>query len=158
MFFHQKRGTSVLSVKVNPKNERHRAVLEDVARRAMIDRGLLPDFSSEALAELSFIKYGSADKEGLDRDLRHLLWVSIDHTDSRDLDQLTAAEALPDGTVMILVAVADVDALVRKGFALDHHARQNTTSVYTSVNTFPLFPERLSIERPWVINTYLRMR
>ncbi len=146
MFFHQKRGTSVLSVKVNPRSERHRAVLEDVARRAMIDRGLLPDFSSEALAELSFIRNGSPGEEGLNRDLRHLLWVSIDQTDSRDLDQLTAAEALPDGTVMILVGVADVDALVRRGSALDYHAWQNTTSVYTSVNTFPLFPEALSID------------
>jgi VacB/RNase II family 3'-5' exoribonuclease len=130
---------------MNPKKERHRAILEDVARRAMIDQGLLPDFSSEVLAELNLIQCGSPDEEKR-RDLRHLLWVSIDQADSRDLDQVTAAKALSDGTVMILVAIADVDALVRKGSALDDHARQNTTSVYTSVNTFPLFPEGFSID------------
>ena len=43
------------------------------------------------------------------RDLRDLLWASIDNDDSLDLDQLTFAEVLPGGTVKIMVAVADVD-------------------------------------------------
>ncbi len=135
-----------ISMNVAPERERQQAILRDVAHRAMIDRGLLPDFSSEVLAELSLIQQGSPEKERLDQDLRHLLWVSIDQTDSRDLDQLTAAETLLDGTVIIRVAIADVDALVRKGSALDAHASQNTTSVYTPVHVFPLFPEGLSID------------
>ncbi len=79
-------------------------------------------------------------------DLRELLWCSIDNDDSRDLDQLTVAEALPGGSVKILVAIADVDALVRKQMALDVHARHNTTSVYTAAETFSMLPERLSTD------------
>ena len=80
------------------------------------------------------------------RDLSHLPWCSIDNDDSRDLDQLTAAESLSNGTVKVLVAVADVDALVKKGSAIDDHARQNTTSVYTDATIFPMLPERLSTD------------
>ena len=43
------------------------------------------------------------------RDMRDLLWASIDNDDSRDLDQLTVAEAMPADKVKILVAIADVD-------------------------------------------------
>ena len=78
--------------------------------------------------------------------MRHLLWASIDNDDSLDLDQLTVAEALPDKRVRILVAVADVDALVKKNSAIDEHARQNTTSVYTAGKIFPMLPERLSTD------------
>ncbi len=80
------------------------------------------------------------------KDLRHLLWASIDNDDSLDLDQLTVAEALPDMKVKVFVAVADVDALVKKGSAIDEHARQNTTSVYTAGRVFPMLPEKLSTD------------
>ncbi|MCX5902391.1 MAG: ribonuclease catalytic domain-containing protein, partial [Proteobacteria bacterium] len=78
------------------------------------------------------------------RDLRDLLWASIDNDDSRDLDQLTVAEAMPGDKIKILVAVADVDAIVKNGSAIDDHARQNTTSVYTAAAIFPMLPEKLS--------------
>ena len=99
---------------------KHRTMLENLADQAMIDRGLLPDFSPEAFAELDILQKQAAQTDGQlrssdsIRDLRHLLWASIDNDDSRDLDQLTVAEALPDGKVKILVAVSDVDSLVKK--------------------------------------------
>ena len=80
------------------------------------------------------------------KDLRQLLWASIDNDDSLDLDQLTVAETLSDKTVRILVAVADVDVLVKKTSAIDEHARQNTTSVYTAGKIFPMLPEKLSTD------------
>ncbi len=74
------------------------------------------------------------------RDLRGLLWASIDNDDSRDLDQLSVVEPEANSAVKILVAVAvavaDVDALVKKGSTIDGHASTNTTSVYTAASKY----------------------
>ena len=80
------------------------------------------------------------------RDLRNLLWASIDNDDSRDLDQLSVAEALPGDKIKVLVAIADVDAVVAGLAAIDLHARHNTTSVYTAAMIFPMLPEKLSTD------------
>ena len=106
----------------------------------------MPDFSRAALNELKNIQQDDGGAKSFGKDMRHLLWASIDNDDSLDLDQLTVAEALPDKMVKILVAVADVDALVKKNSAIDEHARQNTTSVYTAGKTFPMLPEKLSTD------------
>jgi VacB/RNase II family 3'-5' exoribonuclease len=112
----------------------------------MVEKGLAPDFPPQALAELDQVRGPATATGAATRDLRNLLWCSIDNDDSRDLDQLTVAEALPAGAVKILVAIADVDVLVRNPSALDAHARQNTTSVYTVAAIFPMLPERLSTD------------
>ena len=122
-----------------------RSTLAAIAHQAMVDRGLEPDFPAAAKQELAAMT-GPAKAAGDLRDLRHLLWASIDNDDSRDLDQLTVAELRPEGQVRILVAVADVDALVHKDSALDAHAARNTTSVYTPAAIFPMLPERLSTD------------
>ena len=129
---------------MNANEKRHRAILENIAQRVMLERGLLPDFSAEALAELDRIQSPATMNSEPVRDLRNLLWASIDNDDSRDLDQLTVAEALPGDKIKILVAVADVDSLVKNGSAIDDHARHNTTSVYTAARIFPMLPEKLS--------------
>jgi len=124
----------------------HRAILQRIAHKAMFQRGLLPDFSAEALVELGKIQSPASINDKAVRDLRHLLWASIDNDDSLDLDQLTVAEAMPEGKVKILVAVADVDVLVHNSSAIDEHARHNTTSVYTAGTIFPMLPEKLSTD------------
>jgi VacB/RNase II family 3'-5' exoribonuclease len=127
-------------------DRQHRSILQRIAHRAMLERGLVPDFPPQALAELNGIHGPATRAEGSTRDLRNLLWCSIDNDDSRDLDQLTVAEAMPEGAAKVLVAIADVDAVVRKRSTLDDHARQNTTSVYTVAETFPMLPEKLSTD------------
>ena len=112
----------------------------------MIQRGLLPDFSPAVLTETASLTAAAGETGPSIRDLRDRLWCSIDNDDSRDLDQLTVAEPLSGGAVKIFVAVADVDALVRSGSAIDGHARTNTTSVYTAAEIFPMLPERLSTD------------
>ncbi len=124
---------------------RHRHDLKAIARRVMIERGLLPDFSLAVMGEIARVQADISDEEQGTRDLRGLLWCSIDNDDSRDLDQLTVAEAL-SGAVKILVAIADVDARVKPGSATDSHARHNTTSVYTAAATFPMLPDHLSTD------------
>jgi VacB/RNase II family 3'-5' exoribonuclease len=115
-----------------------------LARRAMRDRGLEPDFPPAALAQTERLQ-APAPSDGT-ADLRHLSWCSIDNDDSRDLDQLTVTERGNDGTDRVLVAIADVDALVPRDTPLDAHARLNTTSVYTPARVFPMLPERLSTD------------
>ena len=131
---------------LTPPNGRRKGILEQIARRVMKERGFLPDFSRAALDELEKMQQIDWGAESSMKDLRRLLWASIDNDDSLDLDQLTVAETLSDKTVRILVAVADVDALVKKNSAIDEHARQNTTSVYTAGKTFPMLPEKLSTD------------
>jgi hypothetical protein len=131
---------------LTPPNGRRKGVVEQIARRAMKERGFLTDFSRSALNELEKMQQVDWGAESPVKDLRQLLWASIDNDDSLDLDQLTVAETLSDKTVKILVAIADVDVLVKKNSAIDEHARQNTTSVYTAGKTFPMLPEKLSTD------------
>jgi len=131
---------------LTPSNEGRKDILARIARRAMKERGFLTDFSSAALNELEKIHQVDWAAESSIKDLRQLLWASIDNDDSLDLDQLTVAETLSDNTVKILVAVADVDVLVKKNSAIDEHARQNTTSIYTAGKIFPMLPEKLSTD------------
>jgi VacB/RNase II family 3'-5' exoribonuclease len=131
---------------IEAKGKQHRAILQSIARRAMLEQGLLPDFSGEALAQLGRIQALTVARGEAMRDLTGLLWASIDNDDSRDLDQLTVAEVMPGDKVKISVAVADVDSIVKKGSALDDHARHNTTSVYTAAMIFPMLPEKLSTD------------
>ncbi len=123
-----------------------RGLLRNIAHDVMLQRGLLPDFSQPVLEEVEKIDGPATASESTVRDLRQLLWCSIDNDDSRDLDQLTVAEALANGQVRVLVAIADVDALVRKDSAIDGHASTNTTSVYTAAQIFPMLPEKLSTD------------
>ena len=120
--------------------------LRDIANEAMQERGLLPEFSAAVMAETSRITAAAATAGTGIRDLRGMLWASIDNDDSRDLDQLTAAVPAQDGAARIFVAISDVDALVRKDSAIDGHAWTNTTSVYTPAGIFPMLPEKLSTD------------
>ncbi|MGB5100097.1 MAG: RNB domain-containing ribonuclease [Methanothrix sp.] len=123
----------------------NRTTLQNIARRAMLMRGLLPEFSPQAVAELARIQApAKVSLAAQARDLRDLLWASIDNDDSEDLDQLTFAEELPEGKTRIRVAVADVDALVKKDSAIDLDAQHNTTSVYAAGQIFPMLPVKLS--------------
>jgi exoribonuclease-2 len=129
-----------------PDGQRQRSRLQGIARRAMLERGLDPDFAPEELAELDAI-HGPAVTSGAPvRDLRGLLWCSIDNDDSLDLDQLSVAEPLAGGSARLMVAIAEVGALVRQRSAIDDHARKNTTSVYTAGGIFPMLPEKLSTD------------
>src|SRR5439155_3168706 len=131
---------------VNHLDGGQRAMLLRVARRAMTEHGLEPDFAPAALAEARQLA-APASPFGPDvRDLRGLDWCSIDNDDSLDLDQLTVAAGLAGDSAHVLVAVADVSASVPPGSALDGHAAANTTSVYTPPRNFPMLPERLSTD------------
>ena len=124
-------------------SNQHRAILERLAESAMVAHGLLPDFSNAVLGELKS-QPSPAASPGQVRDLRGLLWCSIDNDESLDIDQITCAASLPDDQIKILVGIADVDSRVRDGTAIDEHARHNTTSVYTAVRIFPMLPVDLS--------------
>lgn len=127
-------------------SKRPKVDLEALAWRAMRERGLEPDFPPDVQRQVARLRGPAEETDPAIRDLRSLAWVSIDNDDSRDLDQLSVAEELGDGSVRVLVAIADVDALVQKDSPVDRHAEINTTSVYTSARIFPMLPERLSTD------------
>ena len=112
----------------------------------MSERGLLPEFAPAVDRQLAGITATGDSADPAVHDLSALLWCSIDNDDSLDLDQLTVSEVLPNGSVRLWVAIADVDALVPRDTPIDQHARTNTTSVYTSARIFPMLPERLSTD------------
>src|SRR5450432_2437100 len=120
--------------------------LQAIAKQVMQQRGFQPDFPPEVPKQLAELKaHPPQIAAGGDmRDLRNLLWSSIDNDTSRDLDQIEFAERLPDGSVKILVGIADVDAFVPKLSPIDQHAAKETTTVYTGIRNFPMLPEELS--------------
>ena len=111
----------------------------------MIEHGFQPDFPNGTQAELTAIQaHPDMPAAPGAKDLRNLLWSSIDNDTSKDLDQIEWAEQLPDGRIRVLIGVADVDARVNAGTVIDGHARSETTSVYTGVKVFPMLPSELS--------------
>lgn len=123
--------------------------LPAIAHQAMIDNGFVPDLPRSVVDELRSLqrKPDHAVPDSSIRDLRSLLWSSIDDRKSRDLDQVEYSEKLADGDIRVLVGIADVDASVKKGSAIDEHAATNATSVYTGVKMFPMLPEELSTDK-----------
>ena len=115
------------------------------AHQAMRDAGFTPDFPPDVCHEIQALK-PAAPRNGAVRDLRSLLWSSIDNDTSKDLDQVEYVEKLSDGTVRLLVGIADVDASVSKASATDGYASAEATSVYTGVATFPMLPGELSTD------------
>lgn len=118
----------------------------------MIEAGFQPDFPPEINRELQAT--ASAPPKPVDppRDLRALLWSSIDNKESRDLDQIEYVEQTADGTLRLLIGIADVDALVAKDSAIDRHAAANSTTVYTGISIFPMLPAELSTDRTSLLN------
>ena len=119
--------------------------LEAIAWSAMEHYGFIPAFPPSVLREVNSLAADTLPAISSDRrDLRSLLWSSIDNYDSRDLDQIEVCAGGPGGEIRVRVAIADVDAYVPKGSRTDRHAAHNGTSVYTGVTTFPMLPDRLS--------------
>jgi VacB/RNase II family 3'-5' exoribonuclease len=130
---------------MNPQNDNHYD-LTALARQEMIARGFSPDFPPEAQRQVTALQSHppAPDAQKDLRDLRALLWSSIDNDTSRDLDQIEVAERLPNGDIRIRVGIADVDRDVPKGSPIDQHAAANCTTVYTGVKNFSMLPEELS--------------
>ena len=116
------------------------------AHQAMLDAGFHPDFPADVLAEIKALRPESTIAASNARDLRSLLWSSIDNDTSRDLDQVEYAERLADGSIRLQVGIADVDDWVTKGSALDRRAAEESTSVYAGAATFPMLPPELSTD------------
>src|SRR5258708_5925044 len=127
--------------------------LQALAKQVMLARGFQPDFPAAVQQQLASMKAhptlaasssGSPGSDSQTKDLRDLLWSSIDNDTSRDLDQIEVDEKMPNGDVKVMVGIADVDAFVAKATPIDVHAARETTTVYTGVRMFPMLPEDLS--------------
>src|SRR3989338_1232187 len=132
--------------------------LQAIAHQAMGNYGFYSDFPNSVLREIHKLE-GKAefDQDPPLKDLRHLLWSSIDNIDSKDLDQLEFCERTSNQEIRVLVAIADVDVYVPKSSSTDRHAAHNGTSVYSGVEIFPMLPERLSADLSSLIEGQDRM-
>jgi exoribonuclease II len=118
--------------------------LQTIAKQIMLAHGFQPDFPPLVAQQLAQLKAHPPQMDKDLRDLRSLLWSSIDNDTSRDLDQIEVAERLPNGDIKVLIAIADVDAFVPKASPIDLHAAKETTTVYAGVRNFSMLPEELS--------------
>lgn len=133
--------------------------LAAAAKQEMIDHGFDPDFARGTPEQLAAIRSRLSsdgapiadEVESRDvRDLRNILWSSIDNDTSRDLDQAEFAERKDaegaSSGVRVTVAVADVDSAVERNSPIDRHAASQTTTVYTGVKNFSMLPDELSTD------------
>ena len=120
--------------------------LQALAKQIMVENGFHPDFQPPVQQQVVELQTHAPHivPDANIRDLRGLLWSSIDNDTSRDLDQIEVAERLPDKSVKVLVGIADVDSLVPRGSPIDEHASDEATTVYTGVRNFSMLPEELS--------------
>src|SRR5271166_1480928 len=94
--------------------------LQAIARTVMQQHGFQPDFPPQVAQQLADLRAHPPQiaATGDIRDLRNLLWSSIDNDTSRDLDQIEVAERASNGDVKVMVGIADVDAFVPKQTAI----------------------------------------
>jgi exoribonuclease-2 len=120
--------------------------LQATAKDIMRQYGFEPDFPPEFEQQLAQLRANppALTAGGDVRDLRKLLWSSIDNDTSRDLDQIEVAERLPNGDAKVLVGIADLDIFIPKQSPIDQHAAKETTTIYAGVRNFPMLPEELS--------------
>lgn len=124
---------------------KHKQVdLKTIAWDTMERYNFVPRFPGEVIHEINKItpEYHITPKKGI-KDLRGLLWSSIDNFDSEDLDQIEFAEKGLNGEIHIKIAISDVDRYVPKNSFVDKHAAFNGTSVYPGIITFHMLPDRL---------------
>ncbi len=120
--------------------------LTQLAQNAMLEYGFTPFFSKAALHKVKRCHPITFNRKTTQRDMRDILWISIDNVDSQDLDQLQFCERVAGGGIKVRVAIADVDHYVKRGDVIDHHASHNATSIYTGITIFPMLPEGLSYD------------
>src|SRR5579864_469821 len=119
--------------------------LQATAKEIMQQYGFEPDFPAPISTQVANLGQQPQASTSRDiRDMRNLLWSSIDNDTSRDLDQIEVVERVSNGDVKVMVGIADVDAFVPKLTPIDQHAARETTTVYTGIRNFPMLPEQLS--------------
>ena len=120
--------------------------LQATAKQIMLEHGFEPEFPAAVSAQLAQLKQSppAVTASGEIRDMRNLLWSSIDNDTSRDLDQIEIAVPASNGDVKVMIGIADVDAFANKQSPIDQHASCETTTVYAGVRNFPMLPEALS--------------
>ncbi len=133
--------------------------LQATAKEIMTEHGFEPDFPPQVAEELTELRNHppQVGANGAVRDLRDLLWSSIDNDTSRDLDQIEVAQGASNGDVKIMIGIADVDAYVPQGSPIDLHAARETTTVYAGVRNFPMLPEELSTGQTSLLENQDRM-
>ena len=105
---------------------------------------LKTDFPARVMAQTEQVPDGVSEAEREGRtDLRHLLTVTIDGEDAKDLDDAVTLSK-ENGIYHLGVHIADVSHYVAENTPLDREALRRGTSVYLVDRVIPMLPHRLS--------------
>src|SRR3569832_79383 len=105
----------------NQSSNHNQIDFEALARQSLAAHGFQPAFSPAVEQQLAALRAHSPAVQATAeiRDMRSLLWSSIDNDTSKDLDQIEYAEKQPSGDTRVFIGVADVDAYVPMGTPID---------------------------------------
>ena len=108
--------------------------------RENVDEEFPPWVTAAALGQARTVSTESRERE----DLRGLDFVTIDPATAEDHDDAVFADRAADGSVRVVVAIADVASFVPNGTAIDMEARRRGASLYFPNRVVPMLPPLLS--------------
>ena len=113
--------------------------------KLLYDYGFEDYYKDEIKEELRNIPSEVKESEMKDRlDLRDISLVTIDGSDTKDIDDAVYCEVLPNGNYKIITAIADVSYYVKEDSYIDKAAYERGTSVYAIDTVKPMLPRELS--------------
>ena len=122
-------------------------VARDVLEGLMLDRGLHRAFPRAVEGEAAeAATRRDLDRDGRRRDLTDLPTFTVDPVTARDFDDAISARREAHDVIRVWVHIADVNANVRPGGALEAETLRRATSVYVPGAVEPMLPHALSSE------------
>lgn len=128
-------------IRVLGKSDDPKAVIDGM----LLKKGINQDFPRGVLKAAESIKTKIPAGELKERrDLTNIDIITIDGSDSKDLDDAVSLEMKENGNYILGVHIADVTNYVLEDDSIDEEAIKRSTSVYLADRVIPMLPRKLS--------------